>query len=149
MLTNVAGVTVSEVEPLTLPLRVERPPFWLERVEVLEHLVQEAAALHQHRARLRHQAGVMVVPVEARALEVVVEGRRAEVGDRDAQRVVFAAVGFERLTCLRVGEERDVETQRHRTLARSRVEMSSRRRDHHLGLARQQKACRLEPGGSA
>ena len=139
----------SLIEPLALPFSVERPPFGLERVEVLEHLVQEAAALHQHRARLRHQAGVMVVPVEARALEVVVEGRRAEMRDLDTHRVALAAVRFERLARLRVGQEGDVETERPRALVRSRVEMSARRRDHHLGLARKQKTCRLEPGRSA
>ncbi len=136
------------LEPSALVLRIERPPFGLERVEVLEHLVQEAAALHQHRARLRHEPGVVVVPVQARALQVVVEGRRAEVRDLDAQRIAFAAVRFERLACLRVGQEGEVETERGRARARGGVEMSAHRRDHHLGLAPKQKACRLEPGRS-
>src|SRR5262249_56747852 len=57
----------------------ELAPLGLTAVEVLEHTMQEAPALHLHTAGRRDQAGVVVVPVEARALQVVIERSRAEV----------------------------------------------------------------------
>ena len=70
-------------------------PLGLVLVEVLEDLVQETATLHGDRARLLDQARVMVVPVEPRALQVVVKRGRAEVIDLDGRRVAFVAVRLE------------------------------------------------------
>ena len=82
-------------EPLPLLIGLELVPLGLVLVEVLEDLVQETATLHGDRARLLDQARVMVVPVEPRALQVVVKRGRAEVIDLDGRRVAFVAVRLE------------------------------------------------------
>src|SRR5262249_56640435 len=67
------------LEPLALHLGGQVAPLGLPAVEVLQDLVEEAAALHLDPSGRRRQTGVVVVPVEAWALEVVVQGRRTEV----------------------------------------------------------------------
>src|SRR5258708_19695415 len=79
-------------EPLPLLLRFARAAFVLVLVKVLQHLVEEASSLHRDRTGFVDQPRVVVVPVEARALEVVVERRRAEVADLHRLRVASPAV---------------------------------------------------------
>ena len=131
-------------EPQALMLAIQGAPLRLVRVEVLEHRVQEPAPLHQHRARLGDESGVVVVPVEPRALQVVVEGGRAEVVDLHADRVSLAAVRLERLARLRVREEVDVETERPRQFQVAGFELRPLRSDQHLRLAAEQDVARLE-----
>src|SRR5207249_5147933 len=52
------------VEPAALLVRLEPAPLVLARVELLEHLVEEAAALHLDAPGRLGQARVMAVPVE-------------------------------------------------------------------------------------
>src|SRR6266851_4850115 len=93
-------------------LGIERPPFAFFGVEVLEHLVQETTALHRDRTRLFDQARMVVVPVEARTLQVVVERGRAEMVDLHRGGVASAAVALKWFPGLRVRQELDVETKR-------------------------------------
>src|SRR5579864_6529315 len=99
------------LEPLPLPVTLERAPFALLGVEVFQHLVQEAAALHRHRARLIDEARVVVVPVEPRAFQIVVQGGRAEMVDLNLRRVAVAPVRLEWLARFAVPEEVNVETE--------------------------------------
>ena len=93
---------------------LQMPPLLLVDVKILEHLVQESAALHRHGPRLLGQAGVVVVPVQARALQVVVEGRGAEVVDLHVVWIALSAVRLERLARFAIGDEGHVETQGRR-----------------------------------
>src|SRR5487761_175052 len=85
------------LQPFTLQLRGERPPLRLVQVEVLEHLVEKTAPLHRDRARLINEARMVVVPVEARTLQVIVQRGRAEVIDLDLGWVSIRAVRFKGL----------------------------------------------------
>src|SRR4029079_8968281 len=100
------------LHPLALLLDLERAPLVLVLVEVLEDLVQEASALHCDRSGLLDKARVVVVPVQPRTLEVVVERGRAEVVDFDLVRVATLAVRLERLARRTIGKERDVKAER-------------------------------------
>ena len=75
-----------------------RTPFLFVLVEVLQDLVEQATPLHRDRPRLVHQPGMVVVPVQAWALEIVVQRRGAEVIDLHRVRVAARPVRLERLT---------------------------------------------------
>ncbi len=77
-------------------------------MEILQDFVQETAALHRDRPRLLGEARVVVVPVKPRALQIVVEGGRAEVIDLHMVRIAITAVGFERLAGVAIHDEADV-----------------------------------------
>ena len=102
------------LQEILLAVGLQRPPLVLVDVEVLEHLVQKTAALHRHRPRLFRQAGVVVVPVQARALQIVVEGGGAEVVDLHAVWIAITPVRLEGLARLAIGDEAHIETQRCR-----------------------------------
>ena len=76
--------------------------------------MQKTAALHRHRPRLLRQARVVVVPVQARALQIVVEGGGAEVVDLHVVWVAITPVRLEGLARLAIGDEAHIETQRCR-----------------------------------
>src|SRR5262249_15371026 len=73
----------SPLQPFPLQLLRQRAPLGLAAVEILQHTMQEAPALHLHAPRWSDQARVVVVPVEARALQIVIERSRAEVARSD------------------------------------------------------------------
>jgi hypothetical protein len=134
------------LEPLLLMVPVERPPVALVGVEVLEHPVQESAALHRDRPRFLDEAGMVVVPVQARTFQVVVERRRAEVIDLHGRGVAAGAKGLERLACVGIGQERDVETERRRAGRNAIREGGTVGGQQDFGLACQQHVAWLEAG---
>ena len=126
------------LEPFALAVRFEWPPFGLVRVEVFEHLVQKPSTLHQHGTWFGDEPRMVAVPVQARALQIVVQRRRAEVVDVHAQRVAVAAVRLEWLAGERVGEKADVKAKRRSALIGRVVEWPPLRGDEHLGFTSQQ-----------
>ena len=133
------------LEPLLLPLRLERPPIRLLQVKVLEHLVQEATALHRHRPRLLGQPRVVVVPIQSGALQVVVERGRAEVIDLDALGVAIAAVRLERLPRVAIRDEGHIEPERLRARRDGLAHALAVSGDDHLCLTREKNVGWFEP----
>ncbi len=80
----------------------------------------------------------MVVPVEPRAFQIVVERGRAEVVDLHGARIAVAAVRLERLARGAIHEECQVQAEALRTRHRSVDQRLRMTCDQHLRLAFQQ-----------
>src|SRR5258708_33116179 len=81
---------------------------------------------------------MVVVPVEARALQIVVERGRAEVADLHVRGVAAFAVWLERLARPAVGQECDIKSKSFRARDRRRADRRGMRGDQDFTLARQQ-----------
>src|SRR5216684_555710 len=132
-------------EELPLALAVEISPLLLVFMEVLQHLVQEAAPLHRHRPGLLRQPGMVVVPVEARTLQVVVERGRAEVIDLDDLGIAIRAVGLEGLARVAIGDEAHIEAEARRARRQRIGDGVAVGGDEHLRFASEEHVRRLQP----
>ena len=128
------------VEPGALLVGLEVPPLPLSGVELLQHLVEEAPPLHLDTPRRLGEAGVVVVPVEPRALQVVVQGGRREVVGVHA--LGTAVERLEVASRVRVGDEVEVGAEGAQALGLGGVEPGSRQQ--RLGLAGGQQRAHVE-----
>src|SRR5258708_22391597 len=87
---------------------------------------------------------MVVVPVEARALQIVVERGRAEVADLHVRGVAAFAVWLERLARLAIGQECDIKSKSFRARDGRRADGRGMRCDQDFSLARQQDVGGLE-----
>ena len=103
-------------------------------MEILEHAMEETAALHRIGLLRRDEAWMLVVPIETRAFDVVVHCGCAEVPGLHVYGVAAAAKRTERPSRMVVGDESNIQARCDQTLCRVLVELRAGEGEYGLGF---------------